>query len=144
MARSHPSVGYPCEYLGISTFGDLPYLARVECGLGGGEVKPSPVTGSLAVVPRVSRRTCPFRWATRSPFESSGRSHAGRARIRNIGVRSWDANPSPLHATLVSASGKQTPPSPAKFTGNGPGVCEATPPPPFPSKLRASQINPVT
>ena len=28
------SVGYPCEYLGISTFGDLPYLARVECGLG--------------------------------------------------------------------------------------------------------------
>ena len=79
MAWSHPSVGYPCEYLGISTFGDLPYLARVECGLGGSEVKPPPVTGSLAVVPRGLRLNCPFRWATRSPFESSGRSHAGRA-----------------------------------------------------------------
>ena len=46
MARSHPSVGYLCEYLGISTFGDLPYLARVVCGLSGGGVKPPPVTGS--------------------------------------------------------------------------------------------------
>ena len=40
------SAFYPCEYLGISTFGDLPYLARGECGLDGGEVKPPPVTSS--------------------------------------------------------------------------------------------------
>ena len=88
MAWYHPSVGNPCEYLGISTFGDLPYLAWVECGLGGGEVKPPPVTGSLAVVPRGSRLNCPFPWATRSPFESRGRSHAGRARIRN-NINRW-------------------------------------------------------
>ena len=79
MAWYNPSVGYLCEYLGISTFGDSPYFARVECGLGGGEVKPPPVTSSLAVVPRGSRLNCPFRWVTWSPFESSGRSHAGRA-----------------------------------------------------------------
>ena len=83
MAWYHPSVGYPCEYLGISTFDDSPFFARVECGLGCGEVKPPPVTSSLAVVPRGSRLNCPFRWPTRSPFESSGRSHAGRAGICN-------------------------------------------------------------
>ena len=76
----NPSVGYPRRYLGISTFGDSPYFARVECGLGCGEVKPPPLTSSLAVVPRGSRLNCPFRWATRSRLELRVRSHAGRAR----------------------------------------------------------------